>query len=213
MNNFSINSNFQNFSILKPLKQQEQKTPAYFKGLQEDVFVKSTNTNSPIKASKVEKNFDETHIKKLYDEAYNEAMALMPPIAKELNIKKPTLSFYDDERELSKIASYDFYFNKIEISKYLIQKDFYLQYAKDGDKKIPLEIVNEEFLKNINSQQNFEFVKLNDDEKEVYIKSCIAHELRHCVQEHLVNSCNKTKDEMQKNIKYLLKQYLYTKNQ
>ena len=197
MNNVSLNNLFPNFTINKKPKITEQKQypSVSFNGLQKDTFVRSSSTNPLAQTAATKKVFDEKYATKLYDQAYEETMALMPPTTKELNIEKPTFVFNDDEDESSTIASYNFSDNQVEFSKKAMQQDFYIKYIKYENEKIPINIVMEEDIKDDNPEQNFEFVKLNDEEKEIYIKSCFAHELRHCVQNHLLFSCDKLKDE------------------
>ena len=110
MNNVSLYNLFPNYTINKKPKITEQKQypSVSFNGLQKDTFVKSSSTNPLAQTAATKKVFDEKYITKLYDQAYEEIMALMPPTTKELNIEKPTFVFNDDEDESSTIASYNF---------------------------------------------------------------------------------------------------------
>ncbi len=81
-------------------------------------------------------------------------------------------------------------------------KDFYLCDVKDsrGNKAGTFGIKNESRLQECIEEAHkhgFEpdFIKLNDKEKEAYTKGLTAHELRHCIQMHLLAStkgCSRT---------------------
>lgn len=213
-----ISSNiFQNFLITnRPESIQTHQTkhsPAATINSQpvKDEFVKSTAAQTS-KVDQIEKTPKQEYIKKLYNETYDEAMQLMDPIVKELNIQKPQLVFNENtvlpnSGSSETLAAYNFLNNTIDVSESLMDDNMYLYYPKDSQPDPftmpPLTCFGEEGLRkaimSLNTPYNGQVVKLNDKEKELVIKSCFAHELRHCVQSHLVGSCEGIKDE-QKNI-------------
>ena len=83
-----------------------------------------------------------------------------------------------------------------------MKENIYLCYIPYSSNKICLDFVMELNLRDkimlMGMPKDYQFVQLNDEEKELYIKSAIAHELRHCVQFHLVYSCNGSRDELKK---------------
>ncbi len=152
-----------------------------------DIFIKSVK--SPY--------ISEQRIKELYDEIYDEVMAQNienNPILKDVTINKPEIRFgsvYDGVG----IAGYSPFDNTIIVdTDWVNQKRCAIAgYNKNGelcDYWLNLQAQVKFAIKDMKKRnQSVKVIKLNQDEQEIYLKGTLAHELRHCIQSHLVLSC------------------------
>ena len=197
-----INGNiFQNFLLtnragsIRPNPAAQNSVPSINSQPVKDEFVRTSDAQ---KITQVAKTPEEAYIERLYNETYDEVMGLMPPIVKDLNITKPTLVFEKDtDPNSSTLAAYNFRNNTLDVSEHLMKENIYLYYEKEGT--LPTICYGEEGLRKTIMSQDAHYegrvVKLNEEEKELALKSHFAHELRHCVQEHLLASCENVGDE------------------
>ncbi len=168
-----------------------------FKG---DSFERSSvnGTESAKGAEAAENIWDETRIQKLYDEVYDDTIKYNP-IASELNLEKPKTKMLGETRGYTQ-TNYSFQTNTLSFFMPIIKEDYFIAIVKDengkemGDYHILCESSMREQADNIHARHPNARVlaaKLTDKEKEVYIKTLTAHELRHWIQTHLAAS---TKD-------------------
>lgn len=197
--------NFNNINFLQNIK-----TPDAFKNilpkensglkmqppLAQDCFQKSA-----VQEAKPVLPIDEkAQIAALYDKVFNEFRE-NNPILEELNYTKPELVF--KEKEDLGAASYNFTSNTLEITHSLFGDRFIAVYKDEQGRKADIATGTKEevesFVQNKKEQgYNYEVIKMNKDEKELFLSSAIAHELRHSLQHHLVAStkgCQKAIDE------------------
>ncbi len=139
-------------------------------------------------------------IQKIYDEVY-EIFKQQNPMFDELHIPKPKIKTVNNLfKEFT--GEYSFYNNTIQLNNSFINTDYYLCYAKNNSgQKYPLHICLtsqlDETKNKIKSQledincTEVEITKLTEQEKMLWIKSLIAHELRHCLQHHMMASMGK----------------------
>ena len=138
------------------------------------------------------------YIEQIFDEVFNETIA-DAEFPDGLNIAKPKIVFCPKSNLSTELASYNFMFNEIKISDELCNQDLFLIKTTDKEGElINCQVASETFAKQYKSQNplyTVQLTKLNKKEKELYIKSILAHELRHCIQSHIVAACNTTKEE------------------
>lgn len=165
-----------------------------FKG---DRFERSSvNGTEGVKGAEAAENvWDETRIQKLYDEVYDDALDLID-ITKDLNIEKPK-SIFSYDTSMSARMSYCFTSNELIFNMNKLKGDYYFCFLKDQNdnmyaycgihnkRQIEKDI---ERIKQAHPGYEFSSIKLTDIEKEAFIKSSIAHEIRHGVQCHLAAS-------------------------
>jgi len=158
-----------------------------------DVFQKSENIKQ---ITPVQEIFENKNIEKLYDETF-ETFVKQNPMFKELNIEKPKLVFNHEEGASD--ACYSFATNTISANDELLKEDWHIVTVKTKKGEIlPLTVVPNskiketlEYYKN-NSDEPVEVAaqKLTNKEKELWQKGVFAHELRHCLQNHMTASLN-----------------------
>lgn len=195
-----------NFPVIKSISQIKtfvppQKTISFKGGY--DTFEKSStlsiNSSDEVKAASTSKVWDKNRTQKLYDDVYKDVMRLIP-LTNELRIEKPKTVF-EEKSDGTAPFCYSITSNTVKIRMPEISQDLYLCTAKDknGDeigsfgihKEEDLSELTEEFKNKYSNIETVETKKLTDTEKELYLKCLMAHELRHCVQIHLMAS---TKD-------------------
>ncbi len=192
-----MNINFLNFGI-NPIQNAQ---PTRIQGsaktfeVKKDTFEKNVNftgINSP------DSNWNKARIREIYDKTYEQVIR-QNPIVKELNIQKPELLFTFDEWNNEAIAAYTVLLNAIEITNNLKEDCYLITMAdKKGKATSPIAFAPES---KIGTQQmlygknpNVKFIKLNDNEKEKFVSAVLAHEMRHCIQEHLLLSTEGCED-------------------
>lgn len=171
---------------------------------------KNTLTADTFQKSKVEKSdshaceeignrFSEQKILQIFDEVYSDVIKITTktnPVLNEIRFKEPKILFIDGEEANQTIASYSFNDNVLKVNKKIIDNDCFLICQKDENGSI------ESVFGNINLGDDVDIhleeikedvpdavaVKLTDDEKELYLRSIFAHELRHFVQSHMMAS-------------------------
>lgn len=203
---FSIqNTNFPKISFgSKP----PARTPSNLNGLTQptkDIFEKNIQNIKQTKQVNKPKNYDE-----LFEETYKEFLK-QNPMFEELQIPKPKLG-YSVDRSTSE-AQYDFGENKIYINKERLDEDTYIVVIKNYENqdmpmdvvpKSGLETIRKIYEKELPKGSYIEYIKLTQEEKELWQKSCIAHELRHCLQNHLTASLKNNQSKTLVVIKELL---------
>ena len=183
MINFNSNINLNSIAPYSPSNKGKNVMSPMLKQLTNDVFVRSANVEKTH-----EKKFDEKRIREIYEKTYLNVLK-ENPITKELNMEKPTITFEYDNSSAG--ASYRFASNNI-----VFKKDFnqntYICISKENNKMTDARLANEDELdeiqKNKGTQEEIEIKKLTDDEKELFLSSMLAHELRHAIQSHIVAS-------------------------
>ncbi len=190
----NFTGNVQPQTNVAPQKISTNIAASNLKPLAADVFQKINTTN--IKS--VQQVDSENSLKKLYDEIFQQTMkhtALANPYVKELGINKPTLVFSNDFDSKSTIASYTFNNNTIKINSKNFNQDWYALFTKNknGERENILGTRTQSELSNALAEYKeiypdceIESVKLTDKEKELMYSSAIAHELRHCMQSHVL---------------------------
>ena len=150
----------------------------------------------------VAKTPQQKRIEQLYNETFEQAMSLMPHEIQELDIEKPRLFFSQKNKLHSGThATYDFVNNSIKIYEQMESDDFYICYKEDENGLLtmfPTVIIGEEQLEKMGIVQGTHTIKLSTEERNLYIKSVIAHEIRHCIQEHVLASCKSTRNQTNK---------------
>lgn len=185
-----------NISNIFSTKLQQIKTSCNFCGgakLQtqptEDCFIRSTNLIKQIT--------DKQRIEKLYDETYSEVINLISktnPVVKDLNLNKPQI-IIEEYSDTEKGGAYSFIDNTISISKNVFDMSAYMlgTLDKDGNLESYLGLSSEkEKINRLKEAQQHaqtsELIKLSKEEQDIYVKSMLAHEIRHFIQEHLIAS-------------------------
>ena len=168
-----------------------------------DTFVKNVSFSSFV--------LIEDRLEKLFDETYSETindMSKTNPIINDLAITKPKLQF-EDNNNLKNIGGYSFSDNSLKISRNIFDSCEYALISRDRDGNVEnyLGVCSKKnkttsILQARKKWKNVEAIKLTLEEKNIYIKSVIAHELRHFIQQHIIAStknCSKIQREsMQK---------------
>ena len=156
------------------------------KQLTRDVFQRTFPTK---KAESAYLGLNEKDIMEIYDEVFEKTLK-HNPIAKELNFEKPKLAFVDLGNS---DACYDFFSNTINIGSKYKEEHFAYQAFDEKGMLINTSVISKNYLdssldliKQISS--DFQVYKLNPQEQRLYLKSVLAHELRHWVQEHVLAS-------------------------
>ena len=175
------------------------------KPLPNDVFIKTENEAKIV---------SEATIKELYDEIYDEIIAQNTennPILKEITINKPEILFEDKSNDNK--LSYSSYDNKIKVNSDFLKQDFYavLSYDKNNEIKNTYGICEKQDLnsaiKEIKKKDSkVQAIKLNEDEKYIQFRCALAHEIRHCIQNHLILSCENGHKEFKDEIMTVIKQ-------
>lgn len=187
--------------------------PISFCGIGEDVFVKSDAQVSKKSDSSVyETSFSLEEFNKLYDTVYSDSLNMnfhSNPILSHLNLPKPKMIVASNS-ELGfgdTGAAYRFFDNSIIVNENFLKEDIYLSYPKrEEDCDFSIISISSELEKDLDffksDNISFETVKLNKKEKELYLKSCLAHELRHFFQQHLIASGEESsQDYISKNVR------------
>ncbi len=166
--------------------------------LEHDVFQRSTlsKTESVSRPEKITQQtgvWNKERLEKIYDEVWNSVTRNVPE-TKELNIEKPKFIFEENPESKGAQAAYNFINNSVTFNTNNLE-DYYLHATKDKDGNIDnlINTLNDSasqatFERDKKDFPNIERIKLTDAEKELYLRGAIAHELRHCIQEHLMAS-------------------------
>lgn len=196
--------NFNNFQINGKPSQSPQIRQEHFpypfslvqKTLPCDMFQKSTqvkNINTSEQINLNNKPWDKERLEKIYDEVWQSVIKNVPE-TEELSIEKPVFVFDDAPESKSAQAAYNFINNTVECNSNNLE-DYFLHAEKDKNGEIQklISVLNESSSKETfpfdkKDFPNAESIKLTDKEKELYMHGAFAHELRHCIQEHLMAS-------------------------
>ena len=166
-----------------------------------DEFTRSVSIEETAPVYQSEKQKNKEKIEQIFNEVYQDVI-LYNRFLKPLNIQKPEILFCLKSDSSSQFASYNFFLNEFKISDKLCNEDLYLSQTTDEQGNlIACNVLDESTAKNStpqNPKYKTKLTKLNEKEKELYIKTVIAHELRHCIQEHVLMACTSTKDEYRK---------------
>jgi len=179
--------NYLQSAVCKTIEFKSKKKTGNFFNLHQlktDVFQKTASKFDVL--PKTDCLLGEAEINKLYDEVFDEILEDIP-ILKELGAKKPKLVLRDD---ITSRASYDFPSNTIELNA-AFKGDLYAYQVCDEVGAFDCEIGFEDVKKLTKLKMKsakFDIIKLNSEEKELYLKSILAHELRHWAQEHITIS-------------------------
>ncbi len=165
-----------------------------------DTFQKSKVEKSDSHAcEEIGNRFSEQKIRHIFDEVYSDVIKTITksnPVLNEIRFKKPEILFSDAEESSQTQASYSFNDNVLKINKKIIDNDYFLICQKDENASISEVFWNVTFGEDTDillgkikeDVPDAQAVKLTDDEKELYLRSVFAHELRHFVQSHLMAS-------------------------
>lgn len=164
-----------------------------------DSFIKShANVVQTVSDVQLQRQQNRNYIEQIFDEVFNETIGDVE-FLDSLNIAKPKIVFCPKSNLSTELASYNFMFNEIKISDELCNQDlFSIKTTNTDGELINCQVASETFAKQYKSKNplyTVKLTKLNEKEKELYIKSILAHELRHCIQSHIVAACNTTKEE------------------
>ena len=194
---FLISNNVKNNSS----KINFQKKFSFFENnaITHDSFIKShVNVVQTVSDVQLQRQQNRNYIEQIFDEVFNETIGDVE-FLDSLNIAKPKIVFCPKSNLSTELASYNFMFNEIKISDELCNQDlFSIKTTNKEGELINCQVASETFAKQYKSQNplyTVKLTKLNEKEKELYIKSILAHELRHCIQSHTVAACNTTKEE------------------
>ena len=161
----------------------------------EDIFIKNSTNTKEIEKTKILE-----YANKLFDQIYDEHIEQTfkdNPELKGLTIEKPQIMFKDEDENTQNnniIATYNFANNRIEIAENF-NDNYYLLMEKDTNENLTYiaGICKESELNENKENGNIEAIKLNDKEKEIFLKSVFVHEFRHFIQEHLMESTKNVK--------------------
>jgi len=198
-NNYNTRPVFVPFFVRQ--NQGTKSLPVINQGPARDTFV--NNQASNVFACQIARPagvFDNKRIEDIYNRTYNTVMA-QNPIVNELNLTKPKLNFYPDNSTNERtLLSYMGGVNEIKVQ----DKDFFTDKCylcmindKNGE-VVDVQVLTQQKADNyLKKHPNCTLTKteLNDSEKELYISSLLAHELRHCIQAHLLSSTKGCMDE------------------
>lgn len=194
---FLISNNVKNNSS----KINFQKKFSFFENsaITHDSFIKShVNVVQTVSDVQLQRQQNRNYIEQIFDEVFNETIGDVE-FLDSLNIAKPKIVFCPKSNLSTELASYNFMFNEIKISDELCNQDlFSIKTTNTDGELINCQVASETFAKQYKSKNplyTVKLTKLNEKEKELYIKSILAHELRHCIQSHIVAACNTTKEE------------------
>lgn len=188
---------------------QRGAVPSINMGPASDVFQRSATPvqvqNAPQiqQIAPVSNVWDNKRIEAIYNKTFETVMA-QNPITRELNITKPALDFSTEEnRKEGALATYRAGANNIIVQDgEFFKSDLYLCKMTDKSGEIVDIRIFEEKYADEYSKKHPEFKitreKLTDSEKELYISSTFAHELRHCIQNHLIASTDGCADKYKK---------------
>lgn len=155
----------------------------------EDYFIRSTNL--------IKKITNKQRLQNLYNQTYDNTLRLITrvnPVVGELKLPKPEFRVekFDDPQ---KGGGYGFADNCITIAEDMFDYCSYIIGTTDVNGEIESFIgfasennKNEKLKEARNSTPNASLIKLTEEEKDIYVQSAIAHELRHFVQNHLIAS-------------------------
>ncbi len=178
-----------------------------FKGLDKDTFIKSDSENAFLKENKI--NFF-NEIDNMFDKTYDTVLISTVkdnPILTNANIKKPKLEIMDVGNKNTE-AMYNFAENSIVVSERLLKNDYYIVKSKvlSDDAMAPVIRNKSGAEKLIKDDSSLEAVKLSDKQKEIYINSILAHEIRHLIQYHLACSTKEGNESITGHYKRIKKQ-------
>lgn len=166
---------------------------------QQQGTIKDYNASN-IDVEKLFKEYSLAELKSIFSRTYGpikEFNEIINPIFKKLKITKPSIKIEDFQNE-SMRACYSFTENTISFSKQLLEEDLFLLGKKDENGKIKTSFgfcsesqIEKEKGNIAKDETNVEAIKLTDKEKEFYICSLFAHEVRHLLQAHMVASTDK----------------------
>ncbi len=212
----SINSikNIYNIQNINTVSNSSRSNSLSFKG---DTFERSSvNKTAETKEASLEGVWNEARLQKLYDEVYEDTLDLIS-LTKDLNMEKPKSIFSYDKNMGARIR-YRFTSNDLTFNMNKIKGNYYFCFMKDQHDNICVScgIHNKrqieqdiEKIKLANPKYRFASIELTDIEKEAFIKSLMAHEIRHSIQCHLTAS---TKGCSRKHKAFLTKIFEQTKN-
>ncbi len=188
-------------TVLKDTQLNKASVTPSFHTLARDEFVRSNEITSQSLSSLQAKRLEsKKHIEQLYDEVFNELIGQNPRLAG-LNIQKPKIVFLLKSDFTNAFASYNFMYNEIKASDRLTDDKFYLVHIINksngtlAESRIATTSDIEKYRQSKNPLYENKIIELNDEEKELYIKSVFAHELRHCIQHHCLGACKTTTDK------------------
>ena len=140
--------------------------------------------------------WDEKKLQEIYDKTYTEVMRQHKIIFLEfdkLKLTKPKIILKSLDSESA--ASYTFSDNTINFDPIHLKDDYYSVDILDEKGKIKQHIAtlcathlenSKELIKE--NYGDFKTTKLTNKEKEAYISACLAHEIRHFMQNHIIAS-------------------------
>ena len=172
-----------------------EKEDCFIKQKQDDPIQKYNASNVDI--DKLFEIYNLEELKNIFNNAYKpirEFNEIFNPIFKKLKIKKPSIKI-EDFQNANMRACYSFAENTISFSKQLLEEDLFLLCKKDENNK-PKQFFGfcteshlEQEAETISKEEGkIDIIKLTDKEKEFYICSLFAHEIRHVLQAHTVVS-------------------------
>lgn len=148
--------------------------------------------------------WNEKKLQEIFDKTYAEVVRqhkIIVPEFQKLKLTKPKIELTPIDEFTA--ASYAFSNNLIKFDPSHLKEDYYSVDFIDEQGNIKehagtLTASQARVLGNIEKRyKNATYTKLTDKEKEAYIASCLAHELRHFVQNHLIAS-SATASDIQK---------------
>lgn len=132
--------------------------------------------------------WDEERLSGILDDVFSDVIE-KNPISEDLNIAKPDIII---SKHVEGVAQYNFATNNVAFNPDVCG-DYCMCIAMGNGKEIDLGIFSRKQSKELAKEfkkdgYDIEILRLNDKEKEAYIKALVAHELRHCIQDHLMAS-------------------------
>jgi len=186
-----MNVGFQAFNI-NPIQNAGAKNVSYPKVKNGPVFDVFQKSDVSFKGVSQSYGWSKARICSVYDKTYEDVIKLNP-IVKELNMEKPDVLFPTEWPYPGALTAYNIVFNTIEVAPEL-SEDYYILVIRDSKGNIATagRFASESTVKAqqdfIKKHKNLEYIKLNDCEKEKLISALMAHELRHCIQDHMLLS-------------------------
>ena len=156
-----------------------------------DSFIKTTQTEA------TKKEYTHEDVQKIFNSVLLDSIRIhksINPVINNLKLEIPNVEIYTNPH-IDGVASYSFPTNTVTISEKILNEDLFLCYMENPDTKnaVSLGILTEDKLQE--EVANYKklgietkTLKLNEKEKEFFIATSLAHEIRHFFQAHLMAS-------------------------
>lgn len=169
-------------------KEDKEKKNKHKKALLIGFILGGISILSPIALKQAKSTLLKIQVTKFYNNVWDEIIEVMDTT--KYQIEKPLLSF-SNRIEDSVLGLYDAGKNIVQINLKSLRNDEYMAYKgnltmRKGDYALFSEKEIEELKQKGRINDSWIIQKLNKNEKSLYLNHLLAHELRHCIQYHLI---------------------------